>query len=54
MSDGEEPTFTPWEPTGADRGVEMDRSLARVDQSILDTRRSVYPLLGLDPDDPRD
>lgn len=54
MSDGATPTYTRWEPTGADRGVEIDRSLARLDQSILDTRRSVYPLLGLDPDDPRD
>ncbi len=54
MGDGETPGYTPWEPAGSDRGVEMDRSLARLDQSILDTRRSVYPLLGLDPDDPRD
>lgn len=54
MSDGGDVTYTPWEPTGGDRGVEIDRSLARLDQSILDTRRSVYPLLGLDPDDPRD
>lgn len=54
MTDGELPEFTPWEPTGADRGVEIDRSLARLDQSILDTRRSVFPLHGLDPDDPRD
>lgn len=54
MSDGGDVSFTPWEPTGGDRGVVIDRSLARLDQSILDTRRSVYPLLGLDPDDPRD
>ena len=54
MSDGESPTYTPWEPAGADRGAGIDRSLSRLDQSILDTRRSVYPLLGLDPDDPRD
>ena len=54
MSDGESPEFSPWEPTGVDRGGDLDRSLARLDQSILDTRRSVFPLLGLDPDDPRD
>lgn len=54
MSDGGDVRYTPWEPTGGDRGVEVDRTLARLDQSILDTRRSVYPLLGLDPDDPRD
>lgn len=54
MSDGADTTYTPWEPTGGERGVEIDRTLARLDQSILDTRRSVYPLLGLDPDDPRD
>jgi acetoin utilization protein AcuC len=54
MSDGGDPAHTPWEPAGADRGGEVDRTLARLDQSILDTRRSVYPLLGLDPDDPRD
>src|SRR5699024_10560734 len=54
MSDGATPTYTRWETTGADRRVDIDRSLARLDQSILDTRRSVYPLLGLDPDDPRD
>ncbi len=54
MGDGGDVEFTRWEPAGADRGGEVDRSLARLDQSILDTRRSVYPLLGLDPDDPRD
>lgn len=31
-----------------------ERDLARVDTAILETRRSVFPLLGLDPDDPRD
>ncbi|MCW4353309.1 acetoin utilization protein AcuC [Hoyosella sp. YIM 151337] len=32
----------------------QERDLARVDSAILETRRAVYPLLGLDPDDPRD
>ncbi|GAA4211388.1 acetoin utilization protein AcuC [Actinocatenispora rupis] len=36
---------TPWEPTG-----EPDA----VDRAILATRRAVFPLLGLDPYDPRD
>ncbi|GLB64498.1 acetoin utilization protein AcuC [Dietzia sp. NCCP-2495] len=54
MGDGEVPEFTPWEPAGVDTGNVFDRSLARLDQSILDTRRSVFPLHGLDPDDPRD
>jgi acetoin utilization protein AcuC len=26
----------------------------RVDTAVLDTRRAVFPLHGLDPDDPRD
>ncbi|AEF40203.1 acetoin utilization protein AcuC [Hoyosella subflava] len=31
-----------------------ERELARIDSAILETRRAVFPLLGLDPDDPRD
>ena len=47
--------YVPWEPEvppGDDPAAE--RARMRVDRSIIDTRRSVFPLLGLDPDDPRD
>jgi acetoin utilization protein AcuC len=44
MSDGVEPRWTPWGGAG-DTGV---------DRAIQQTRRAVYPLHGLDPDDPRD
>jgi len=37
-------TFQPWDGT-----VELP-----VDRAIRDTRSVVYPLHGLDPDDPRD
>ena len=57
MSDDGEPTFTKWEGSmsGAEAGdPAVDRATARLDQAILDTRRSILPLIGLDPDDPRD
>lgn len=44
MSDGKETSFTPWEP-----GLSEP-----VDRAIRDTRHAVFPLHGLDPDDPRD
>lgn len=44
MTDGAGPSFTPW-------GGPTDDP---VDLSILATRRAVFPLHGLDPDDPRD
>lgn len=44
MSDGKDTSFTPWEPGGAEPG----------DQAIRETRHAVFPLHGLDPDDPRD
>jgi acetoin utilization protein AcuC len=45
MTDDVDPSFTPWQPgEGADA----------VDRAILATRREVFPLLGLDPYDPRD
>lgn len=44
MSDGGDTAFTPW-------GGEVEK---RVDTAVRDTRRAVFPLLGLDPDDPRD
>jgi acetoin utilization protein AcuC len=45
MTDGIAPQWTPWQPSG-----EPDA----VDRAILATRRAVFPLLGLDPHDPRD
>lgn len=45
MTDGAAPRYQPWQPTG-----EPDA----VDRAIQATRRAVYPLHGLDPDDPRD
>ncbi|MDQ2585680.1 acetoin utilization protein AcuC [Saccharothrix yanglingensis] len=44
MSDGSETGFTPW-------GGEVDTP---VDVAVRDTRRALFPLHGLDPDDPRD
>jgi acetoin utilization protein AcuC len=46
MTDGVQPTYDPWSP-GADAPDAVDRA-------ILATRRAVFPLLGLDPIDPRD
>lgn len=46
MTDGEEPVFVPWQP-----GEGEDELL---DRAILATRRAVFPLHGLDPEDPRD
>jgi acetoin utilization protein AcuC len=46
MGDGAEATYLPWQP-GSDRTDPVDRA-------ILATRRAVFPLHGLDPDDPRD
>jgi acetoin utilization protein AcuC len=43
MTDGVEPSWTPWD--GAD-----DTAL---DRAILETRRAVFPLHGLDPDNPQ-
>jgi acetoin utilization protein AcuC len=44
MSDGKETGHAPWDPDSQDR----------VDVAVRDTRRAVFPLHGLDPDDPRD
>ena len=43
MTDGAEPHWTPWDGT-----AETD-----LDRAIQETRRAVYPLHNLDPDDPR-
>lgn len=57
MSDDGAPTYNKWEGSLSGAAAEdpaVDRATARLDQAILDTRRSVFPLMGLDPDDPRD
>jgi acetoin utilization protein AcuC len=43
MTDGQDPAYEPW------GGVHEP-----VDTAIIETRRAVFPLHGLDPDDPRD
>jgi acetoin utilization protein AcuC len=44
MTDDADPSYSPWGDGRADR----------VDGGLVDTRRAVFPLHGLDPDDPRD
>jgi acetoin utilization protein AcuC len=44
MSDNQSVDFEPWDGEDGER----------VDQVIKETRRAVFPLYGLDPDDPRD
>jgi acetoin utilization protein AcuC len=43
MSDGVDVAHEPW-----------TEGAHQVDRAVLDTRRAVFPLHGLDPDDPRD
>lgn len=45
MTDDADPSFEPWQPTGEPNAV---------DRAIAATRKTVFPLLGLDPYDPRD
>ena len=46
LTDGGEPVFAPWQPgTGEDE---------LLDRAVLATRRAIFPLHGLDPEDPRD
>jgi acetoin utilization protein AcuC len=45
MTDSADPAFVPWGD-----GVTTDR----VDGAVVDSRRALFPLHGLDPDDPRD
>jgi acetoin utilization protein AcuC len=47
MTDGVDPTYRPWTP-----GEVADPDA--VDRAIVATRQAVFPLLGLDPADPRD
>lgn len=47
--DGDDP-YVPW-PTGpADAGTGYGDRMSRVDAAIAETRRAVFPLLGLDPE----
>ncbi|MGL4306608.1 MAG: acetoin utilization protein AcuC [Mycobacteriaceae bacterium] len=57
MSDGAPVKYWPWGGPGAgvNTGSEkLDRDIIRVDSAIEDTRRAIFPLYGLDPEDPRD
>lgn len=61
MGDGGDIEYVPWDgssaspPLVATAGVSREeRDLARVDSAIADSRNNIYPLLGLDPEDPRD
>lgn len=57
MGDGGDVAYTPWDGPGGtpETGVaSVDRALTRIDSAIIATRRASFPLLGLDPEDPRD
>ena len=57
MSDGGDVDYLAWDGPGGtpETGISsMDRALTRVDAAIIATRRACFPLLGLDPEDPRD
>ncbi|WP_433317511.1 acetoin utilization protein AcuC [Micromonospora chersina] len=45
MTDDVDPSYQPWQPSGEPTAV---------DRAIAATRKAVFPLLGLDPHDPRD
>ncbi|MFI9642278.1 acetoin utilization protein AcuC [Micromonospora sp. NPDC051925] len=45
MTDDVDPDYQPWQPTGEPNSV---------DRAVAATRKAVFPLLGLDPYDPRD
>jgi acetoin utilization protein AcuC len=56
MTDGGDLDYLPWDGDGG--GPLMDgvteAAQTRLDATIMATRRAVYPLCGLDPEDPRD
>ncbi|WP_305094809.1 acetoin utilization protein AcuC [Prescottella sp. R16] len=57
MGEGGDVGYLHWEGPGTtpETGVaSLDRALTRIDASIAATRRATFPLLGLDPEDPRD
>ncbi|MFZ2178501.1 MAG: acetoin utilization protein AcuC [Rhodococcus sp. (in: high G+C Gram-positive bacteria)] len=57
MGDGGDVDYLPWDGPGGtpETGVaSVDRALTRIDSAVAATRRATFPLLGLDPEDPRD
>ncbi|WP_068162168.1 acetoin utilization protein AcuC [Rhodococcus phenolicus] len=57
MGEGGDVSYLTWDGPGGtpETGVaSMDRALTRIDSAIIATRRASFPLLGLDPEDPRD
>ncbi|GAA4385727.1 acetoin utilization protein AcuC [Tsukamurella soli] len=52
MGDGQDATFTPWEPGVSDPGDKSTDAVA--DRFIARARSAVFPLHDLDPEDPRD
>ncbi|MEN0137974.1 MAG: acetoin utilization protein AcuC [Rhodococcus sp. (in: high G+C Gram-positive bacteria)] len=57
MGDGGEVDYLPWDGPGGtpETGIpSVDRALTRIDSAVIATRRACFPLLGLDPEDPRD
>ncbi|TSD96043.1 acetoin utilization protein AcuC [Skermania sp. ID1734] len=57
MGEDGDTNFRPWDgPGGAPElsDARSNNALRQVDSAILATRRAAFPLLGLDPDDPRD
>lgn len=51
MSDGGDARFVPWDGGGSE---DADALLVATDAGIVSARRALYPLHGLDPEDPRD
>ncbi len=56
MGEGGDTKYLPWDGREElrDGSGSMDRALTRIDAAIIATRRATFPLLGLDPEDPRD
>ena len=56
MGDGGDVDYQPWDGDAGQEPLEGVSATAQrqTDRAILATRRAVYPLHGLDPEDPRD
>ncbi|MEE2032784.1 acetoin utilization protein AcuC [Rhodococcus chondri] len=57
MGEDADVSYLAWDGPGGtpETGVaSLDRALTRIDSAIIATRRACFPLLGLDPEDPRD
>ncbi|MCQ4122250.1 acetoin utilization protein AcuC [Rhodococcus tibetensis] len=57
MGDSGEVDYLPWDGPGGTPETgnpSVDRALTRIDSAVIATRRACFPLLGLDPEDPRD